>query len=77
MPNNEANNPVPRYSIADPISGLEGRVHECRRGWAVVLLDLDSGERLPSVRIYKANELVRAMAYARRIVAPNGCGVVA
>ncbi len=63
------------YTISDRVSGLAARVTECRRGWAVSLRDLDSGERLPSVRIYKRHEKGRACAYARRCVEPNGSGV--
>ena len=63
------------FAFRDEVSGLESRATETRRGWAVTLRDLDSGERLPSVRIYKRHELLRAIAYARRIVGPNGIGV--
>lgn len=63
------------YRFRDEVSGLESRATETRRGWAVTLRDLDSGERLPSVRIYKRHEVQRAIVYARRIVGASCCVV--
>lgn len=51
--------------------GIVSTVIPTARGFVVELQDVDSGEWLPSMRIYKPADKDAAIAYAKRIACVN------